>query len=167
MKVIRINGNTVYFGLDDGQVMQMDRQDLDFEPKVGMEVEKYTSNNEIIFVPKMSQADTLTEHSRLNKNNEQQDKSIVVNVNNSSSNTFNGTQLGELTSGRVVSKLAYILLAIFLGGIGAHKFYANKVGTGFIYLIFCWTIIPSIIGFIEGIVACFKPADKNGRIIID
>ena len=29
-----------------------------------------------------------------------------------------------------VNKVIYILVAIFLGGIGVHKFYADKVGQG-------------------------------------
>ncbi|UZJ74876.1 TM2 domain-containing protein [Salmonella enterica] len=41
------------------------------------------------------------------------------------------------------------LLAFFLGGLGAHKFYLGKVGQGFLYLIFCWTFIPAIVAFIE------------------
>lgn len=44
------------------------------------------------------------------------------------------------------------LLAILLGGIGAHKFYLGQIGLGVLYLIFCWTFIPAIIGFIEGLI---------------
>ena len=43
------------------------------------------------------------------------------------------------------------LLALLLGGIGAHKFYLGQSGMGLIYLIFCWTFIPAIIGLIEAI----------------
>jgi TM2 domain-containing membrane protein YozV len=49
------------------------------------------------------------------------------------------------------SRLAAALLAIFLGIIGAHKFYLGRTIAGVIYLLFCWTIIPAIIGLIEGI----------------
>lgn len=44
------------------------------------------------------------------------------------------------------------LLAIFLGIIGIHKFYLGQTIWGIIYLIFCWTYIPSLLGFIEGII---------------
>lgn len=49
------------------------------------------------------------------------------------------------------SKVAAGLLGIFLGGIGVHKFYMGKTGKGILYLLLCWTGIPAIIGFIEGI----------------
>lgn len=42
-------------------------------------------------------------------------------------------------------------LAFFLGGIGAHKFYLEKPGQGLLYLLFCWTLLPAIIGALEGI----------------
>lgn len=49
------------------------------------------------------------------------------------------------------SKTVAAVLAILLGGLGAHKFYLGKYGQGILYLLFCWTYIPSIIGVIEGI----------------
>jgi len=52
----------------------------------------------------------------------------------------------------VKSKIVAGILALFLGGIGVHKFYLGKIGMGIIYLLFCWTGIPSIIAFIEGII---------------
>lgn len=53
---------------------------------------------------------------------------------------------------RTKSKMVAFLLAWLLGGIGGHKFYLGRVGQGLLYLIFCWTFIPAIIAFIEGIV---------------
>ena len=52
----------------------------------------------------------------------------------------------------IKSKAAAGVLGILLGGIGAHKFYLGKIGMGIVYLLFCWTGIPAIVGFIEGIV---------------
>ncbi len=50
------------------------------------------------------------------------------------------------------SKIAAGILAIFLGGLGIHKFYLGKAGMGVLYLLFCWTFIPALVGFIEGII---------------
>ncbi len=50
------------------------------------------------------------------------------------------------------NKLVAALLAIFLGGFGIHKFYLNRPVQGIIYLLLCWTAIPALVGFIEGIV---------------
>lgn len=52
----------------------------------------------------------------------------------------------------VKSRGAAILLALFLGGIGGHKFYLGRAGQGILYLLFCWTFIPAIIAFIEMVV---------------
>ena|SRR5579859_314889 len=49
------------------------------------------------------------------------------------------------------SRSLAILLALLLGGLGFHKFYLNSPGWGVIYLLFCWTFIPAIIGLIEGL----------------
>jgi TM2 domain-containing membrane protein YozV/ribosomal protein L40E len=50
------------------------------------------------------------------------------------------------------SKLAAALFALFLGGLGIHKFYLGQVWQGVLYLVFCWTFVPAVIGIIEGIV---------------
>lgn len=42
-----------------------------------------------------------------------------------------------------------VLLALFLGGFGAHRFYLGDTGLAIVYLIFCWTFIPGLIAFIE------------------
>ena len=43
------------------------------------------------------------------------------------------------------------ILGIIVGGLGIHKFYLGQIGLGIVYLLFCWTFIPALIGFIEGI----------------
>nr|WP_257719828.1 TM2 domain-containing protein [Psychrobacter urativorans] len=55
------------------------------------------------------------------------------------------------------------LLAFFLGGFGAHKFYLGKVGMGILYLIFFWTFIPAIIAFIEFIILLVMSDDEFNR----
>jgi TM2 domain-containing membrane protein YozV len=58
------------------------------------------------------------------------------------------------------SRMAAALLAFFLGGFGAHKFYLGKIGLGFLYLVFCWTLIPAIIAFIEFIIYLCESDEK-------
>ncbi|MCX7359755.1 MAG: NINE protein [Alphaproteobacteria bacterium] len=61
-----------------------------------------------------------------------------------------GSGLPITPSGK--SKLAAALFAFFLGGLGIHKFYLGRVVWGVVYLVFCWTLIPSLIGLVEGII---------------
>lgn len=61
----------------------------------------------------------------------------------------NSVQSSEIGSN---SRVAAALLALLLGSFGAHKFYLGKWVQGIIYLLFFWTFIPGIIGFIEGII---------------
>lgn len=61
------------------------------------------------------------------------------------------------------SKTTAALLAFFLGGLGAHKFYLGRIGQGLLYLIFCWTFIPSIIAFIEFIIYLCKSDEEFAR----
>lgn len=42
------------------------------------------------------------------------------------------------------------VLAILLGGVGAHKFYLGNVLQGLLYLCFFWTVLPAIAGVVEG-----------------
>lgn len=47
------------------------------------------------------------------------------------------------------SKTTAAILAIFLGGIGVHRFYLNQSGLGILYLLFCWTFIPLMVSLID------------------
>lgn len=41
------------------------------------------------------------------------------------------------------------ILALVLGSVGGHRFYLGQPGMGLLYLMFCWTLIPSVASFIE------------------
>lgn len=47
------------------------------------------------------------------------------------------------------SRSLAVVLALLLGGLGIHKFYLDKPGRGVVYLLFCWTLIPAVVGVIE------------------
>jgi TM2 domain-containing membrane protein YozV len=52
----------------------------------------------------------------------------------------------------VKSRVTAGVLGILIGGLGIHKFYLGKVGLGIVYILFCWTYVPAIIGLVEGII---------------
>lgn len=54
------------------------------------------------------------------------------------------------------NRIVFAVSAIFLGGIGIHRFYVGQTGKGLLYLVFCWTFIPAFIGFFEGVFALAK-----------
>lgn len=137
MKIIKVTDDEVLIGISEQDVVKIPKSSIDFEAKVGMEVEKYTSNGETFFVPKQS----------------------IITPNETAQNADNVAQ-----EGRKVNKILYILMAFFFGGIGVHKFLIGRVGTGILFIIFSWTLIPSIIAFVDFIIGCCKQPDKNGDI---
>jgi len=56
------------------------------------------------------------------------------------------------------SKAVAILLALTLGAFGAHRFYLGRPLSGFLYLLFSWTLIPALIAIVEAVVIlCTDP----------
>lgn len=66
-----------------------------------------------------------------------------------------------------VDRTAAALFALLLGGIGAHKFYMGRTKLGILYLCFSWTLIPAIIGFIEGIIYLTKSDEEFQRQYVE
>ena len=67
-------------------------------------------------------------------------------------------------------KTTAAILAFLLGGIGVHRFYLGQGGLGILYLLFCWTLIPLVISFIDFIIFltmndnAFNEKYNNGKI---
>ena len=60
------------------------------------------------------------------------------------------------------SRVAAALLCFFLGGLGVHRFYVGKVGTGILWLFtFGLCGIGALVDFIMILVGAFK--DKQGN----
>lgn len=57
-------------------------------------------------------------------------------------------------------RLVMGVLAILLGTFGAHKFYQGRIGMGLLYMAFCGTAIPTIVGFCEGIRYLTMPLER-------
>lgn len=48
-------------------------------------------------------------------------------------------------------RMTAVILALTLGGFGAHKFYLGEKLQGYGHLIFCWTLIPFLLSWIDAI----------------
>jgi TM2 domain-containing membrane protein YozV len=150
-KIIKIVGDVISIGTDDGKIKEVRTSDLNFAPVIGDEVEIFENENSVIVTKKQ-----LNIQSAANSG-------ININVSNSQT-AAQPTYVANNT--KAVNKVIYCILAFFLGGIGIHKFYAGKIGAGILYILFCWTGIPALIAFIEFIVALCKRSDSNGNILV-
>ena len=64
-------------------------------------------------------------------------------------------------------RLSALLLCLFLGGLGIHRFYVGKIGTGILIIITLggFSGIWPLIDLIMIIVGSFK--DKEGKVLQD
>ena len=127
-KIIKIEDNTVYIGTNDNKIVKVRKDSINWDIKVGENVDIYESDDEIIISRRVDDPYAPERHK--------------------------------------VNKVAYAVCAFLLGSFGVQKFLAGKVGTGLLCLLFCWTIIPGIIGIVDGIIACTMKADSNGDILV-
>ena len=65
-----------------------------------------------------------------------------------------------------ISKGIYIMLCLFVGGLGLHKFYSGKWIQGLLYLAFCWTYVPAVLSVFDLLIAIFKRSDRYGQISV-
>ena len=150
-KVIKINENIVMIGTDAGSIKEVRLEDLNFAPTVGDEVEVFETETSVVVTKKEQPV--------------KESPNSGININVSNNQNTQGEAVYVANNTKAVNKVVYCLLAFFLGGIGVHKFYAGKTGTGILYLLFSWTAIPGIIAFVEFIVALCQKADSNGNIL--
>jgi len=59
------------------------------------------------------------------------------------------------------------ILAILLGCFGVHHFYLGNTGRGVLYLLLCWTGVPSVMGIVDGIMYLTKPEDVFQRCYLN
>ena len=63
-----------------------------------------------------------------------------------------------------VNKVVYAVLTILLGTFGINKFYAGKIKSGILSILFCWTLVPTILSIAEFITVLTEKSDKEGKI---
>lgn len=154
-KIIDINDQVISIGLDGGGIKEVRASDINFVPHVGDEVEIFETETRIIV-------------SKVEKKAAPEIPAGGININlaNTQTTAAQPTVVAVPSGSKAVNKVTYVLLAFLLGGIGAHKFYAGKTGTGILFLILCWTGIPALIALFDAISGLMKPADNVGNIVV-
>ena len=104
-KVLENTGEEIKLGFDDGSFRTVAAKDIGFAAPVGSKIDVY-------------------------ENHDGEDSGYAYAQHKSSSGNINldiqSTQDGKT----LVNKIAYCVLAFFVGGFGAHKFYAHKYVKG-------------------------------------
>lgn len=92
----------------------------------------------------------------LNGGSAAQVPNIVINNSNMNQNTNTanaGIPIGALKKEK--NKWVALLLCLFLGFLGAHKFYEGKIGMGILYLFTCGLFLIGVV--IDLIILLFRP----------
>lgn len=105
-KVIRVENDIVTIGMNNGSIKEVRRCDLGFDPVLGDLVEIFEDEDQIIVTKAKKEPE--------NHN----DAGININMTNSINNA---SDVAAGNGKKVVNKVAYCLLALFLGGFGVHK----------------------------------------------
>lgn len=141
-KIIKVDSETITVAkTGDNTLEKYDRSQFSFEPQLNDEVDIYTDEFDVII-------------------NKKESKLNIPQPN------FSKEGLENDLKPHKVNKIIYLIVTFFLGGLGVHKFYAGKTVLGILYLVFCWTYIPSLIAFFEFLGALFKKEDINGDIYV-
>lgn len=172
-KIIALSDDgTVSIGTDDGGIRETRCENIMFEPHIGDQVELFENGDKLI----VHKANDFAAQSPMAATPVA--PAPVVNVStvpaagdyNFRVGTIQGEKpapyVPEAPKQKVVNKVGYVLLALLLGGFGAHKFYSGKTGLGILYIVFCWTFIPATVALVEAIIALTKKADVNGNIVV-
>lgn len=59
------------------------------------------------------------------------------------------------------------LLGLCVGGFGAHRFYVGKRRTGCLYLLFCWTLVPWLLGWYEAYRYASMDVNEFERVVAE
>lgn len=70
------------------------------------------------------------------------------------------SNLRDIEQTPMKNRTTTVILALLLGGLGIHRFYLGKPLLGLLYLVFCWTFIPVVVGWIDAIAFGVMPDEK-------
>lgn len=65
-----------------------------------------------------------------------------------------------------LKKKTYILLLIFTGLFGGHRFYAKQYPSAIAYLLLCWTGVSFVMSLIDLMIVAPLKADESGVITL-
>ncbi len=65
-----------------------------------------------------------------------------------------------------VKRKVYVLLTVFLGWAGIHRFYEKRWILGLFYLALSWTGFPIALAMVDFMIALPMKEDENGYIMI-
>ena len=122
-KILKVKDEIVSIGTDDGKIKEARLSDLNFDPEIGDEVEIFETENDIVVTKKVEKPVKNENMSGIN-----------INLSNNQGNASQPVYVASNT--KAVNKVTYCLLALFLGGLGVHKFYAGKTGSGIVCILF-------------------------------
>lgn len=72
----------------------------------------------------------------------------------------------EAREKQVLNKKKYILLAVFTGWMGGHRFYAKQWPTAILYLLFFWCGFPAAMTIVDLMIVIPMKANENGNILL-
>ena len=65
-----------------------------------------------------------------------------------------------------VNKKKYLLLCLFLGWCGGHRYYEKRYALAAFYTLFFWSMVPFFLCVTDLLIALPMHADENGDILI-
>ena len=160
--ITKIKNNIVEITGNNEKNIEVNLYDMSFRPHVGQNVKIFQEGNSTYIINN-------TIENRETQLEEEMPKSDIEQEESTENVQYVYAQplpLYDAFGRKRINKVAYCLLAFFLGSIGIHKFYSGKVGIGIVYILFCWTFIPTIASFVEAIIGITKQADAYGNIYV-
>ncbi len=67
---------------------------------------------------------------------------------------------------QLLNKKKYILLAVFTGWMGGHRFYARQWVTAILYLLFFWCGFPLAMTIVDLMIVIPMQPNENGNILL-